>query len=70
MKCELFLEKKVIIFYVNMINTSILKGHKAGILCVESNGSNNILSGSDDKTARLWDLRTLKTSRAFLNVFE
>ena len=37
-----------------------LKGHKSSINSLDFQES-LLLSGSDDKTARLWDLRTSKT---------
>mmetsp|Transcript_9858 Transcript_9858/g.15150 ORF Transcript_9858/g.15150 Transcript_9858/m.15150 type:complete len:83 (+) Transcript_9858:149-397(+) len=46
------------------ISSFSLKGHKSSVNCLEcskNNDSSLLLSGSDDKTARLWDVRTSKT---------
>mmetsp|Transcript_14310 Transcript_14310/g.16403 ORF Transcript_14310/g.16403 Transcript_14310/m.16403 type:complete len:84 (+) Transcript_14310:104-355(+) len=40
-----------------------LKGHKSSVNCLSyQNETSLLLSGSDDTTARLWDLRTSKAS--------
>jgi WD40 repeat protein len=38
----------------------VLKGHKSSVNCLDFQES-LLLSGSDDQTARLWDVRTSKT---------
>ena len=43
------------------ITSFVLKGHKSSVNCLDIQQS-LLLSGSDDQTARLWDLRTSRTS--------
>ncbi|KAI2497852.1 hypothetical protein MHU86_16635 [Fragilaria crotonensis] len=38
----------------------VLKGHKSSVNCLDYR-NNLLLSGSDDQTARIWDVRTSKT---------
>lgn len=49
----------------------VLSGHKKDINCLDTkyNDSNLLVSGSDDETIRLWDLRTNKTQKCFLRCF-
>eukprot|EP00547_Thalassionema_nitzschioides_P007937 CAMPEP_0194199368 /NCGR_PEP_ID=MMETSP0156-20130528/415_1 /TAXON_ID=33649 /ORGANISM="Thalassionema nitzschioides, Strain L26-B" /LENGTH=341 /DNA_ID=CAMNT_0038924253 /DNA_START=178 /DNA_END=1200 /DNA_ORIENTATION=- len=47
------------------ITSFAFKGHKSSVNCLEyqKNGDSSLLlSGSDDKTARVWDIRTSKTA--------
>jgi WD40 repeat protein len=43
----------------------LLKGHKKGINCLDASASDKglVASGSDDKTVRLWDIRTERASK-------
>lgn len=52
------------------ITSARYQGHKGSVLCLDTSNSNNktsqpplLLSGSDDRTARLWDLREHTTRR-------
>ena len=43
------------------------KGHKGSVLCLAHDSvSSLLLSGCEDETARLWDLRTSKTALCLL----
>jgi WD40 repeat protein len=50
----------------------ILKGHKECLNCVDSTTSsrNLIATGSDDKSVRLWDIRTNKAIKCVVQCFE
>ena len=49
------------------IRKYIFKGHKGSVLCLaHASVSSLLLSGSEDETARLWDLRTSKTALCLL----
>lgn len=43
------------------IGKTIFKGHKGSVLCL-AHCNSLLLSGSEDKTARVWDLRTSRTA--------
>ena len=55
-----------------IIGTEKLSGHKESILCLDTNSKdcNQILSGSEDKSVRLWDLRTNRTQKCFVKCFK
>lgn len=41
------------------LERSILRGHKDAVICISRSGNSSILaSSSDDRTARVWDIRT------------
>ncbi len=46
-----------------------LKGHRDSVSCLAWDRATIVASGSDDGTARLWDLRTLRSTRC-LAAFE
>lgn len=49
------------------IRKYIFKGHKGSVLCLAHDSiASLLLSGSEDETARLWDLRTSKTALCLL----
>lgn len=71
------LEEKVKEFDEDLQKVS-LRGHKGSVLCLASNNNsdntiisgekmNLLLSGSEDGTARIWDLRTHKTCMCILS---
>lgn len=48
-----------------------LKGHRASVTCLQLDSDQHfLLSGSDDKTVRLWDLRTNRSTKCMLGCFE
>jgi WD repeat-containing protein 53 len=60
-----------------MLRCDRCRGHSGSVLCVEHSSNlrrpnhvlvtgSNLLSGSEDKTCRLWDLRSLRTSICML----
>eukprot|EP01116_Phalansterium_solitarium_P001956 TRINITY_DN11809_c0_g1_i1.p1 TRINITY_DN11809_c0_g1~~TRINITY_DN11809_c0_g1_i1.p1 ORF type:complete len:376 (+),score=101.02 TRINITY_DN11809_c0_g1_i1:57-1184(+) len=47
--------------------TDVLRGHSDSVLCLSvAPDSSLLISGSEDKTARLWDRRQRKSTRAFV----
>lgn len=51
-------------------SVSKLKGHKGSITCLQVNApEQTLLSGSEDKTVRLWDLRTNRTSKCMAGCY-
>jgi WD40 repeat protein len=56
----------------NVPHRRVLKGHKECINCIDSTTSsrNLIASGSDDKSVRLWDIRTNKAIKCVVQCFE
>lgn len=50
----------------------VLKGHKECLNCIDATTSsrNLIASGSDDKSVRLWDIRTNKAIKCIVQCFE
>jgi len=44
-----------------------LKGHKKSVICIDIKETQSLLiTGSEDKTARVWDLRTGKSTKCLL----
>lgn len=53
-----------------MFNRRQLRGHKKSVLCVDaSEGGRLVVSGSEDCSARLWDLRTDRAVKCFAGCF-
>ena len=54
-----------------MLQRRQLRGHTKSILCLGASeeGSNLLMSGSEDSTARLWDLRTERAQKCFTGCF-
>jgi len=51
----------------NDIPSTKLAGHQAPVLCMDYDSStSSLLSGSEDCTARLWDLRCSKATNCFV----
>lgn len=49
---------------------SKLRGHRASVTCLQADADQqNLLSGSDDKTVRLWDLRINRSTKCMLGCF-
>ena len=44
-----------------------LGGHRAPVVAIDSKDPNTVASASEDCTARLWDLRTLKAYKSFIS---
>lgn len=57
-----------------MFNRRELKGHKKAVLSVDASyegggGRSLIVSGSEDCTARIWDIRTNRAAKCFAGCF-
>lgn len=59
-------------FTENSLILRKLSGHKRSINCmtIDKHHDSLLLSGSDDKTVRLWDLRTSKSQKCIAGCFE
>ena len=52
------------LFTMSKIRSSKFKGHQGSVLCLDFNSSDSLLlSGSEDQTARIWDVRDASSRR-------
>ena len=49
-----------------ILKMQYLRGHKGMIQCIDSN-QNLLLTASDDKTCRIWDIQNLKTVQCIVH---